>query len=116
MGGFGFGRPSALFLKAGSRVFPGAILMNSLAYLPWDLKFTMEVLSRITRICPKLPDGQALDGGQHHMNMRILHSGSKAQDKGDSRNRGLWDPCVSGSFFGPLSRRLGRLPGDCGTL
>ena len=28
------------------------------------------------------------------MNLRISHSGSKAQYKGDNRNRVLWDPCI----------------------
>ena len=30
-----------------------------------------------------------------HINMRILHPGPKAQDKGHFRNHGLHDPCVS---------------------
>ena len=28
------------------------------------------------------------------INARILHSGAKAGDNGDSRKQGLWDPCV----------------------
>ena len=35
-----------------------------------------------------------------HRNMRILHSGSKAPDKWDSRNHGLRDPYVY-VVFGP---------------
>ena len=33
-------------------------------------------------------------GPQRHMNIRILHTGSKAQDKRDSRNSDLWNPDV----------------------
>ena len=33
-------------------------------------------------------------GPEEHINIRILHSGSKTQDKGDSRNHGLKDPCT----------------------
>ena len=33
-------------------------------------------------------------GPKDHMNARILHPGSKAQDKADCRNHGLWDPSV----------------------
>ena len=35
-----------------------------------------------------------LRGPKDHISIRILHSGSKAQDKADSRNRGLSDPHV----------------------
>ena len=33
------------------------------------------------------------------MDIRILESGSKAQDKGDSRNHGLWDPSADVVVF-----------------
>ena len=43
---------------------------------------------------PKIPapnrDNSLIYGPQKdHINIRVLHSGSKAQDKGDSRNHGL---------------------------
>ena len=40
-------------------------------------------------------------GQKDHINLRILDSGSQAQDKGDSRNPGLWDSRVCVCFFGP---------------
>ena len=52
------------------------------------------------------------------MNVRILHSDSQAQDKGDCRNHGLWDPyvslvlCQTGSF----SLGKGSLPRSIGTI
>ena len=33
-------------------------------------------------------------GPKDHINVRISHSGSKAQNKGDTRIHGLWDPYV----------------------
>ena len=35
-----------------------------------------------------------------HINTRILHSGSKAEDKADSRNHALYDPWLMS--FGPV--------------
>ena len=33
-------------------------------------------------------------GPKAHSNIKFLHSGSKAQDNRNSRNRGCWDPYV----------------------
>ena len=37
-----------------------------------------------------------------HINIRISHSGSKVQQKGESRNTSLQDPCVSVVVLGPI--------------
>ena len=38
-------------------------------------------------------------GTKDHTNIRILHSGSKAHSKGDTRNHGLYDPYVYVVFW-----------------
>ena len=43
-----------------------------------------------------------------HVNTRMQHCGSKAKDKGDSGNRGLWDPCADAVFWGPCCHNLFR--------
>ena len=44
------------------------------------------------------------------INMRISHSASKAPNKGDTRNHGLKDPCVSVVFRGgPVNQNVGLL-------
>ena len=41
-------------------------------------------------------------GPKDHINMRISHSGSKDQYKGDTRNHDWWDPYVCVDFWGPI--------------
>ena len=53
-------------------------------------------------------------------NIRILHSGSKTQVKGDSRKFGLWDPCVDVVLRAPVRAwfwfPVGDFPGKTGLL
>ena len=42
-----------------------------------------------------------------HLNIRTLHSGTRAQDNGDSRNHGLQDPFVYAVFWTPTRAWLG---------
>ena len=37
-----------------------------------------------------------------YCSIRILHSGPEAQNDGDSRNHGLWDPCACVVFRAPI--------------
>ena len=47
------------------------------------------------------PEDQRHRVPKEHINIRISHSGSAAQKKGDSRNHGLWNGCVYVVFWGP---------------
>ena len=47
------------------------------------------------------PGMVADQGPKDHINIRILHSGSKARPKGDTKNRGVQDPYVYVVFWGP---------------
>ena len=53
---------------------------------------------------PQLPQKQHSRnsrGPKDHINIRIRHSGSKAQYQGDTGNHGLWDPYVYVVFYRP---------------
>ena len=55
------------------------------------------------------PPSEALLGRKDHVNPKILHSGSKAHDKGDARNCGLKDPYAYVVFGAPREKGSGRL-------
>ena len=59
---------------------------------------------------PTLPNPLQISGLKDNIKKRVLHSGSKAHYKGDTRNHGVQDPDVYEVFW-PL-----QIPGHCARL